>query len=255
MTAQDLAAAVADVVHDHVTLALAPVLADVKLLQAQLSGWDARWNDLGALRERVAVVEALKALPTSPAADTSPAVDEAVLLRLTALEMREPVPGPSGERGADGARGERGPEGPAGSAGRDGMPGRDGMLGLPGEKGIDGTPGRDGAPGRDGTLENLKAVFDGERTVTLCFKDGTPIEGGQIIFPVQIQRGVYVDGKSYEPGDVVTWGGSQWHANEPTSMKPGDGAKAWTLIVKRGRDGRDGKDAPTLPVVSVGGIG
>jgi hypothetical protein len=53
--------------------------------------------------------------------------------------------------------------------------------------------------------------------------------------------GVYVDGCSYHPGDLVTWAGSSWHCNEPTASKPGDGSKAWTLMVKRGRDGKDGK--------------
>jgi hypothetical protein len=28
--------------------------------------------------------------------------------------------------------------------------------------------------------------------------------------------------------------------------------KAWTLIVKRGRDGKDGRDAVTTPVVAIG---
>ena len=59
------------------------------------------------------------------------------------------------------------------------------------------------------------------------------------------------DGKTYERGDGVTWAGSEWHCNEPTTTKPGDGSKAWTLKVKRGRDGKDGRDAMTAPVLSV----
>lgn len=53
--------------------------------------------------------------------------------------------------------------------------------------------------------------------------------------------GVFVEGKSYDVGDVTTWAGSTWHCNEPTETKPGDGSKAWTLMVKRGRDGKDAK--------------
>jgi hypothetical protein len=75
-----------------------------------------------------------------------------------------------------------------------------------------GPPGDPGPPGRDGA--------DGKAGLTY--------------------QGVYQDGKAYELGDVTTWAGSTWHCNEPTETKPGDGSKAWTLMVKRGRDGRDG---------------
>lgn len=53
--------------------------------------------------------------------------------------------------------------------------------------------------------------------------------------------GVYQDGKTYDVGELVTWAGSAWHCNEATTTKPGDGSKAWTLMVKRGRDGKDGQ--------------
>ena len=117
---------------------------------------------------------------------------------------------------------------------------------------LPGPAGEKGAPGRDGTLDQIKMVSDGDRTVTFCFKDGTPIEGGTITFPVDIYRGVFTEGKTYERGDGVTWAGSEWHCHDTTTSKPGDGSKAWTLKVKRGRDGRDGQDAPgALPVVKV----
>jgi hypothetical protein len=66
--------------------------------------------------------------------------------------------------------------------------------------------------------------------------------------------GVYVYGKSYEVGDLVTWAGCSWHCNEATETKPGDGSKAWTLMVKCGRDGKDGRDGrdAVVPVVAVG---
>jgi hypothetical protein len=78
---------------------------------------------------------------------------------------------------------------------------------------LPGPPGDPGPPGRDGV--------DGKAGLTY--------------------QGVYQDGKAYELGDVTTWAGSTWHCNEPTETKPGDGSKAWTLMVKRGRDGKDGK--------------
>jgi hypothetical protein len=81
---------------------------------------------------------------------------------------------------------------------------------------VPGPPGEPGPPGRDGV-------------------DGAPGKPGLEF------EGVYQDGKSYDRGHLVTFGGSSWHCNEATTTKPGDGSKAWTLMVKRGRDGKDGK--------------
>lgn len=116
---------------------------------------------------------------------------------------------------------------------------------VPGPPGKDG---RDGAPGSDGLgFEDLGVTFDGDRTLALTFTRG----GQQKAFPIPIPflryGGVYTEGVTYEPGDVVTWAGSAWHCREATTARPGDGLKAWTLIVKRGRDGRDGKDGPRGP--------
>lgn len=134
--------------------------------------------------------------------------------RIVAVETRPAVPGPAGERGAD---------------------------------------GKDGADGLG--FDDLSLEQKDERTWAVKAARGERVKDiGTIRIPAQIQRGVWAEGKSYELGDVVTWGGSQWHANESTNAKPGNGTKAWTLVVKCGRDGRDGKDAPgALPVVSVGG--
>lgn len=167
--------------------------------------------------------------------------------------------GPVGDRGESGTAGEpggRGDVGPVGPSGPEGIPGRDGLPGVQGpqgEKGLDGRhgdPGRDGANGRDGTLENLKATYDGERTVTFCFKNGDPIEGGVIHLPIPLDRGVYVAGKAYEKGDGVTWGGSFWIAQDATDAKPGDAAaasRAWRLSVKAGRDGKAGPEGKQGP--------
>ena len=80
----------------------------------------------------------------------------------------------------------------------------------PGPEGPPGPPGRDGIDGKAG----LRYV------------------------------GIYDGTKAYEPGDLVTYAGSTWHCNEPTTTTPREyaGAQAWTLCVKKGRDGRDGKD-------------
>lgn len=81
---------------------------------------------------------------------------------------------------------------------------------VPGPAGKDGEPGPAGKDGADGK-------------------------------PGLAYVGVYQDGKAYEPGECATWAGSLWHCNEATRSRPGDGAAAWTLVVKRGRDGKDGK--------------
>lgn len=79
---------------------------------------------------------------------------------------------------------------------------------------VQGPPGPAGPPGADG-------------------KDGTP--GLRYC-------GVWVDGKTYDVGDLATWGGSTWHCNgTETRSKPGEGVKDWTLMVKRGRDGKDAR--------------
>lgn len=193
--------------------------------------------------------------------------------RLKAIEDRPPVPGPAGpvgepgqpgvagapgtdgpmgpagEPGPKGDAGERGEVGPAGEPGKDGQPGRDGRDGVQGpagEKGIDGVNGKDGANGingRDGTLENLKLVHVSDRVIRFCFKDGTPIEGGEIRLNYPIHRGMFEAGKSYEDGDAVTYGGGLWIAQKGTSAVPGTGdpeRTGWVMAAQRGRDGKQG---------------
>lgn len=128
-------------------------------------------------------------------------------------------------------------------------------TGAPGPQGPAGADGRDGKDGADGMGFDDMTVEQGtdERTLIVKAVRGERVkELGRVTLPAEIYRGVYAKGQTYERGDGVTWGGSEWHCNETTSSVPGE-SKSWTLKVKRGRDGRDGKDAVTLPVVSVGG--
>lgn len=55
--------------------------------------------------------------------------------------------------------------------------------------------------------------------------------------PQLAYRGVWTEGEQYERGSIVTHGGSAWHADAKTSLKPP--SPDWTLMVKKGRDGRD----------------
>lgn len=125
--------------------------------------------------------------------------------------------------------------------GRDGLPGVPGPPGERGEKGLDGAPGKDG---RDGTLEQLKVQYDDERTLRLSVKaTGAPIEGGVIVLPTVIDRGVYQEGRVYAKGDGVTYSGSFWIAQGETDAKPketNEASRTWRLAVKQGAPGKPG---------------
>lgn len=213
---------------------LTPVLERVASLEAHVSRLGATEQNLGELRDRVTVVETRRAdLAPVPTGLTESDVElairnrvdpvaadvAAVRERLIAVEVRQPIPGPAGQDGAP------------------------------------GTPGTNGKDGVDGLgFDDLMVVQEDDRSFAIkAMKGDRGRDIGRARFPVWIHRGVYIESKSYEPGDVVTWAGSQWHANEVTTTKPGDGLKAWTLIVKRGRDGKDGRDAlEPVPVVRAG---
>jgi collagen type III alpha len=152
----------------------------------------------------------------------APAVDlDDVVRRAAALV-------PAGKDGADGRDGQPGVPG---------APGRDGATGERGEKGLDG---KDGAVGRDGTLEGASLKQIDDRTWQIVRADGSALSG-VFALPLVLDRGVYQPTKRYEKGDGVTFGGSFWIAQGDTSEKPGDGATAWRLAVKRGRDGAKGE--------------
>ena len=89
----------------------------------------------------------------------------------------------------------------------------------------------------------VSCAHEREFTVSHVLSDGTRFCQAFAI-PVAIYRGVYVEGRHYAPGDQVSWGAHQWHCNEPTTDKPIEGGKAWTLAVKRGRDGKEGPAGP-----------
>jgi hypothetical protein len=113
-------------------------------------------------------------------------------------------------------------------------------------------PGPMGPAGRDGVdgvgFDDLRVEHDGERTFTITAARGAVVKSlGTFTLPVPLYREVWIEGRTYEPGDSVTWAGSEWHCRTPTATKPGDGSKAWTLKVKRGRDGKDGKDGASGP--------
>ncbi len=243
---------------------LDPVLERLAALEGQLKA-------IGDVRDRVISLEAKAAIP-SPVPEIPEPVDIAPLAtRIGALELKaaEVVPPDSGTAAALvnmtqelavirerlAVVESRAPvPGPPGPAGRDGLDGKDGigLIGKDGAPGRDGKDGKDGEPGPAGVvkLEGMKWIQEDERTLVAKSADGAELGTAVLSYP--LYRGVYIDGKAYEPGDEVTWGGSVWHANKSTvNERPGEGSRSWTLKVKRGRDGKDGlngKDA-SLPVV------
>lgn len=169
---------------------------------------------------------------------------------LNGKDGRDGIDGKDGAPGRDGAKGEPGEPGADGKDGAPGRDGRDGMAGpagkdgLNGKDGTNGIDGKDGAPGLDGLGfdDMTEAVEDGGRVIVRRYSAGERVKEFRHTTSFAIYRGVFSEGKTYEPGDMATWGGSVWHCNAETIEKPGDGSKSWTLAVKKGRDGRDGKN-------------
>lgn len=148
---------------------------------------------------------------------------------------------------------------------------REKVAAVDARAGVPGPPGKDGANGLDGAdgvgWDDLVVEHDGERGFAVKLIRGERSkDAGTFTIPAMIYRGVYTEGRTYDPGDVVTYGGSTWHCHKSTVLKPDttaveakgpNGRDFWTMAVKQGREGkpgRDGRDATTsLPVVSVGG--
>lgn len=170
------------------------------------------------------------------------------------LSANPPVAGRDGLNGKDGADGMNGRDGNDGIGLSGAVQDIEGNLiitdtrggthnvgKVKGLNGSDGQNGKDGQRGSDGlSLKDFSAaVLDDGRTIVLKLQDAEREESVELTVPAMIYRGVFSADKGYEPGDVVTWGGSTWHCNASTSEKP-ETTKSWTLMVKRGRDGKDG---------------
>lgn len=194
------------------------------------------------------------------------------------LNGKDGAPGQDGLKGVPGSRGERGEKGESGIDGKNGAPGdrgEKGDIGLTGKDGLDaiqieilpainldksyprGTYAR-----HAGGVMRAYQDTEGMRGWEVAWNgaDGPPViewkddrmmvyrqtmtDGQEVVherkFPVPIYRDVWVEGKSYEMGDMATWGGSVWICVVETSIeKPGTG-KEWRLAVKRGAEGKPG---------------
>ena len=92
---------------------------------------------------------------------------------------------------------------------------------------------------------NFEQINAREFSVNISKSSGAVVEHKARI-PVPVYKGVYREDDTHEQGDMVTWAGAVWHCEEPTTEKPGEGAKGWRLAVKRGRDGKNGTNGRDL---------
>lgn len=180
-------------------------------------------------------------------------------LKTMVAEAVSALPPPEkGEPGEKGDTGERGADGQNGADGIKGDPGRDaanivealkdsGELVLTLQDGrLIRTGIRDGEKGSDGRdgfgFDDMDAcVLDDDRTIELSFRRGDEEKAFTFKWPSMVYRGVWSEGTTYQPGDVVTWGGSAHVAERETDGKPDTKDSGFRLAVKRGRDGKDGK--------------
>lgn len=90
--------------------------------------------------------------------------------------------------------------------------------------------------GRDAlSVEDFEVTLEG-RVFTFALRCGENVVKREIKVPFPLDRGTYRSGESYEKGDVVTYGGSQWIAKKDTNESPP--SDAWRLCVKKGKDGK-----------------
>lgn len=95
---------------------------------------------------------------------------------------------------------------------------------------------KDGVDGL-GFEDMTEELADDGRTIIRRYTRGDQVKEFRHTFAVVIDREIYREGKTYSPGDGVTFGGSFWIKRGVEQGKPGEG-DAWRLAVKRGRDGR-----------------
>lgn len=110
---------------------------------------------------------------------------------------------------------------------------------------------KDGADGLG--FDDLSVLHDGERNFTVQFSRGDQIKAFPFTIPFVIYRDLWTEGKSYEKGDAVTFGGCMWVAKDATTAKPDFtplAAKYWRLAIKEGRKGKDADPAAVEALVN-----
>jgi integrin beta 3 len=230
-----LADLIAELVGEHVERATAPLIARIAELESRPAPERGEPGERGS-----------DGADGRDGKDADPEVIHSLVAEAVA-GIPVPQDGKDGRDGADGKDGEPGQAGKDGAGIADLVIDREGHLVASFTDGrmknlgrIVGKDGADGKDGRDGfSLEHFDTKWDGDRTLTLSFSDGQSEYSHELRMPFVIDRGVFVEGKSYEAGDGTTWGGSFWIAQRDTSARPDSADSGWRLAVKRGRDGKD----------------
>jgi hypothetical protein len=94
----------------------------------------------------------------------------------------------------------------------------------------------------DGIAEESEQEFDDGRVIerTTIYTSGK-VWSRRVQSKALLYRGVFRRGAKYEQGDVVTSGGSAWHAQKQTDAEPGTAPDDWKLCVRKGQDGKPGQ--------------
>lgn len=193
--------------------------------------------DLTAYAKAEDVDERLKELQEKIEGIPQPAdwSDEIAALHraVESIEIPEPIPGPAGKDGVGIAEVKQND---------------DGELIVKMTTGETFNVGK--VRGEDGLgFDDMTVEHDGERGFAFVLTRGEREIRKEFSLPVVLDRGIWKEERTYQPGDGVTMGGSYWIAQTETSARP-ETSKDWRLAVKRGRDGKDGtfKMAPEGPV-------
>lgn len=78
---------------------------------------------------------------------------------------------------------------------------------------------------------------DGRVAGKRYIRDGVVVKEQRHQTKMVLFRGVHDHARVYQPGDIVSRGGSMWHCD--TECKGLFNGDFWTLCVKHGRDGKD----------------
>lgn len=176
------------------------------------------------------------------------AENEALRAEIDALKAVAPEKGEPGDPGEKGEAGKDGEPGRDGADGKDGVGLADALIDSEGNLVLTMTDGRtkslgrvhgnNGEDGKTFTLDDFDIVPTDERTIEMSFQNGQVKHTFELEFPVPVYRDVWNEKAEYRRGDMVSWGGSVWHCDEPKGLKPDAPESGWTLAVKRGRDGK-----------------
>ncbi|MGC3984830.1 MAG: hypothetical protein QM777_08930 [Pseudorhodoferax sp.] len=261
--AEAVFASVQAYVAKEVARAVAPLLEQIKALppgpQGEPGAAGADGKDGAPGRDGIDGKDGSPGSPGTPGTDGAPGRDGA-----DGKNGKDGEPGEKGAPGLDGMPGAPGVDGRDGRDGRDGEPGRDAaeieVLPTIDERksyrrgtfathkgglwrAADTTDGMDGwVCITRGVDREEEVAEDGGRIIKrrTLYSDGQVFER-EIKTTAMVYRGLYVEERGYDVGDVATWGGSVWHCEAPTSDRPGEGSKSWRLAVKKGAPGKDAK--------------